>query len=171
MMFSDLDETLCNTVKFGDNSTVFVLGKRTVTLQTKENSSHTISNVLFVPDLKTNLLSMGQLQEKGYEISFKDGVCQIQDAKIGLIAQIKMTTNRMFPLYLHNTSHSYFSTKLKDDAWLWHFLYGHLNFSGLKILWQKNMVIGLHQIIAPSEVYEECVVSKQHRNQFSQGKS
>ncbi|RDY10866.1 hypothetical protein CR513_04539, partial [Mucuna pruriens] len=27
MMFSDLDETFCNTVKFGDNSIVFVLGK------------------------------------------------------------------------------------------------------------------------------------------------
>ena len=75
MMFSDLDETLCNTVKFGDNSTVFVLGKQKVTLQTKENSSHTISNVLFVSDLKTNLLSVGQLQEKGYENSIKDGVC------------------------------------------------------------------------------------------------
>ncbi|KAG6478573.1 hypothetical protein ZIOFF_062016 [Zingiber officinale] len=34
-------------------------------------------------DLTTNLLSIGQLQEKGYEISIKDGVCQIHDAKIG----------------------------------------------------------------------------------------
>ena len=33
------------------------------------------------------------------------------------------------------------------------------------------MVTGLPQIITPSEVYEECVVSKQHRNQFPQGKS
>ncbi|TXG73414.1 hypothetical protein EZV62_001993 [Acer yangbiense] len=33
------------------------------------------------------------------------------------------------------------------------------------------MVTGLPQIIAPSEVCEECVVSKQHRNQFPQGKS
>ena len=75
MMFSNLDETFCNTVKFSDNSTVFFLGKGMVTLQTKENSSHTISNVLFVPNLKTNLLSVGQLQEKGYENSIKDGVC------------------------------------------------------------------------------------------------
>ena len=33
------------------------------------------------------------------------------------------------------------------------------------------MVIGLPQITAPSEVCEECMVSKQHRNQFPQGKS
>ena len=33
------------------------------------------------------------------------------------------------------------------------------------------MVTGLPQITTPSEVYEECVVRKQHRNQFPQGKS
>ncbi|XP_074556816.1 uncharacterized protein LOC141812704 [Curcuma longa] len=112
-------------------------------------------NVTDVIDLKTNLLSVGQLQEKGYEIAIKEGVCRIQDAKLGLIAQVHMTAN----------------PKFDDEAWLWHFRYGHLNFSGLKILKQKNMVIGLPQITNPSQVCEECVVSKQHRNQFPQGKS
>lgn len=88
--FSELDESFRNTVKFGDNSIVSVMGKGKVTLQTKGNSTH-ISNVLFVPDLKTNLLSVGQLQEKGYEIIIKNGVCRIQDAKLGLIAQVNMT--------------------------------------------------------------------------------
>ncbi|KAL6339984.1 hypothetical protein AAG906_038819 [Vitis piasezkii] len=134
--------------------------KRKVTIQTKGNSTHTITNVFFVPDLKTNLLNF-----------IKDGVCQIQDAKLGLIAQVNMTENRMFPLYLHNTAHLCFLAKLKDEAWLWHFCYGHLNFGGLKTLQQKNMVMGLPQIIASSQFYEECVVSKQHRNQFPQGKS
>jgi hypothetical protein len=104
--FSDLDESFRNFVKFGDNSMVSVMGKGKVIVQTKENSTHTIANVLFVPELKTNLLSVGQLQEKGYEIYIKDGVCQIQDAKLGLIAQVNMTANRMFPLYLHNTTQS-----------------------------------------------------------------
>lgn len=63
--FFDLDESFCNTVKFGDNSTVSVMGKGRVTIQTKENSTYGISNVLFVPHLKTNLLSTSQLQEEG----------------------------------------------------------------------------------------------------------
>ncbi|GMP38233.1 hypothetical protein CsSME_00009564 [Camellia sinensis var. sinensis] len=127
-MFSDLDESFCNTVRFGDNSIVSVWGKGTVTFHTKGNS-HSISNVLSVPDLKSNLPSVGQLQEKGYEISIKDGVCRIQDVKLGLIAQVKMTANRMFPLYLHHTILSCFAAKLKDTAWLWHFRYGHLSFA------------------------------------------
>ena len=84
--FFDLDESFCSSVKFGDNSTISVMGKGKVTIQTKRNSTHTIANVFFVPDLKTNLLSVGQLQKKGYEIFIKDKVCQIQDAKLGLIA-------------------------------------------------------------------------------------
>ena len=141
--FSDLDEPFRDSVKFGDNSRVSVMGKGKVTIQTKGNFVQTIFNVLFVLDWRTNLLSVGQLQEKGYEISIKDGVCRIEDAKLGLIAQINMTANRLFPIYLHNTTLSCFSTRLKEEAWLWHFRYGHLNFGGLKTLQQKNMVIGL----------------------------
>jgi len=66
--------------------------------------------------LKTNLLSIGQLQEKGYDISIKDGVCKIQDEKLGLIAQVGMTPNRMFPLYLHTITNSCFTARLKDES-------------------------------------------------------
>ena len=51
------------------------------------------------------------------------------------------------------------------------FRYGHLNFVGLKTLQQKDKVTSLPQITIPSQVCEECVVSKQHRSQFPQGKS
>ncbi|KAL5820759.1 hypothetical protein ACOSQ3_022641 [Xanthoceras sorbifolium] len=60
-VFSELDESFRNTVKFKDNSSVFVMGKGNVTIRTKKNTAHIISNVFFVPDLKTNLLSIGQL--------------------------------------------------------------------------------------------------------------
>ena len=107
-VFSELDKLFNNTVKSGNNSTVFVMAKGKVITQTKGNSTHTISNVLFVPDLKTNLLNMGQLQEKGYEIFIKDEVCLVCDVKIGLIAQVNMIANCMFPLYLHSMTYSCF---------------------------------------------------------------
>lgn len=117
-VFSELDESFRNTVTFDDNSKVFVMGKGMVKIHTKENTDEIISDVFFIPELKTNLLSIGQLQEKGYEISIKNGVCKIQDAKLGVIAQVNMTANRMFPLYLQNTTPSCFSAKLKDTTWL-----------------------------------------------------
>ena len=56
---SEMDESFHNTVKFGINSTVFVMAKGKLTIQTKENSTNAISNVLFVPNLKINFLSVG----------------------------------------------------------------------------------------------------------------
>lgn len=97
------------------------MGKGNVAIQTNRSSIQTISNVLFVFDLRTNLLSVGRLQEKGYEITIKDGVCRMDDEKMGLVAQINMTANRIDPLYLHNTTHPCFSTRLKEKEWLWHF--------------------------------------------------
>ncbi|GMJ08877.1 hypothetical protein HRI_004556900 [Hibiscus trionum] len=120
---------------------------------------------------KNEEVSLLMLQEKGYEISIKDGVCKIQDEKLGLIAQVDVTPNMMFPLYLHTITNSCFSARMKDEGWLWHFRYGHLNFGGLKTLQQKNMVTGLPQILISSQVCEECVISKQHREPFQKGKS
>ncbi|OMO52806.1 Integrase, catalytic core [Corchorus capsularis] len=51
---------------------------------------------------------------------------------------------------------SCFSAQLVDEAWLWHFRYGHLNFGGLKTLQQKNMVNGLPQITIPFEEKSEA---------------
>lgn len=72
---------------------------------------------------KKKLLSIRQLQEKGYDIVIKERVWRIQYPKKDLIAQVNITTNRMFPLYIRNTTNT---IKLKDVAWLWHFHYGHL---------------------------------------------
>ena len=49
-VFSDLDETFCNSITFGDNSKVSVMGKGSVQIHSKEKSNQIISNVFFVLD-------------------------------------------------------------------------------------------------------------------------
>lgn len=66
----------------------------------KNNSMHTITGVLYVPALKSNLISLGQLQEKGCAIIIQKDCCQILHPQKGLIAQVKMTGNQMFPYTL-----------------------------------------------------------------------
>ena len=50
--------------------------------------------------MKCNLLSIGNSIQKGYNIFFEDDVCTIMDIppRKQIIAQVKMTRNRMFPL-------------------------------------------------------------------------
>ncbi|KAH0659852.1 hypothetical protein KY289_028600 [Solanum tuberosum] len=70
--FSILDESYRDSVKFGNDSKVAVTGKGHVTIQTKRDIPQIISDVLYVLELTSNLLSLGQLQEKGYEIVIKN---------------------------------------------------------------------------------------------------
>ncbi|RVW68890.1 Retrovirus-related Pol polyprotein from transposon TNT 1-94 [Vitis vinifera] len=121
-------------------------------------------------NLKSNLLSVGQLQEKGYIITIQKGACEIYDPSRGAIVVVQMASNKLFPLKIDSVQ-SFLMAKVKDLSWLWHLRYGHLNFGGLKTLQQKHMVTGLPQISIPSQVCEECVVGKQHHSQFPQGKS
>lgn len=57
--FANLDENFHSTVSFGDSSTLKVMGKRDIKIQTKNGFVEMISNVMYVLDLKNNLLSIG----------------------------------------------------------------------------------------------------------------
>ena len=54
-----------------------------------------ISDVLLVPDLEQNLLSVGQLMEHGYLVHFEDDFCKIfgKGGKSQVVAKIKMEKN------------------------------------------------------------------------------
>ncbi|KAH7565083.1 hypothetical protein JRO89_XS09G0128800 [Xanthoceras sorbifolium] len=66
-------------VCFGDCSTVSVMGKGDIQIKTRNGYVETISDIFYIPDLKSNLLSAGQLQEKGYIITIQKGACKIYD--------------------------------------------------------------------------------------------
>ena len=137
--FSHLNDNFHSTVSFGDCSTVDVMGKGDIRIKTKNGLIETISNVLYVPALKSNLLSVGQLLEKGYVITLRNGACEILNPSRGAVAIVQMNSKRLFPLKIESAQPC-LMTEVKDPSWLWHFRYGHLAFSGLKTLQKKSMV-------------------------------
>jgi len=165
--FSYLDEDFHSIVSFGDCSTVNAMRKGDIEIRTKNGFVEIISDVLYVPDLKSNLMRVGQLQEKGYVIIIQNGVYELYDPSRGAIVVVQISSNRLFPLKIIK-SQPCLMAEIKDPSWRWHFRYGHLNFGGLKTLQQKDMVTGVPKIHIPSQICEECVVSKQHHSQFSQ---
>ena len=60
---------------------------------------------------------------------------------------------------------------MKDENWLWHLRFGHLNFGGLNLLHKKGMVKGLPLIEKPDSLCEGCILGKQHREKFPSRKS
>eukprot|EP00253_Pinus_taeda_P029728 PITA_29728 len=96
--------------------------------------------------------SIGQLVQKGYNVYFVNDVCTIMDIALSkrCIVEVKMTRNRMFPLRIKVVlkdgveiavvTQEAFQSDPKDENWLWHLRFGHLNFGGLNLLSRKEMV-------------------------------
>ena len=68
MMFSSLDENVIgySDIIFGDNSRGKIKGVGTIAI----SNDHSLAKVLLVDSLKFNLLSVTQLCDFGYKISF-----------------------------------------------------------------------------------------------------
>jgi hypothetical protein len=100
-LFEDLDTSVKEQIKLGNGNIVEVMGKGVVNVITKTRNK-TILDVYCVPGLKHNLISVGQLTQKFYRIAFENNVCTILDIPPSkmVIAKIKMTSNRMFPLHM-----------------------------------------------------------------------
>ena len=71
-LFSSLDNLVQIDVTLGNNVQVIVLGKGTVDILTKQGESKYIPDVYHVEGLKHNLLSIGQLIQKGYRVYMED---------------------------------------------------------------------------------------------------
>ena len=67
-MFVDLDESISGNVSFGDNSKTLVKAKGKILIRLKDGRHEFISNVYYVPNMKNNIMSLGQLLKKGYDI-------------------------------------------------------------------------------------------------------
>ncbi|RDX82517.1 hypothetical protein CR513_36690, partial [Mucuna pruriens] len=87
--------------------------------------------------MKTNLLSIDQLLEKGYVMNMKHNMMKVNCLTVVVV----------------------------DQNWFWHIRFGHLNFRSLSLLKKKGMVHGLPSIEPLKELCEGCL-SKQTRSSF-----
>ena len=95
--FSELDENFRHAIKLGNDTRIVVMGKGSVWLNVN-GVTHVISHVYYVPELKNNLLSIGQLQEKGLSILIQNRKCKVSHPERGQILEIEMKGNKMFVL-------------------------------------------------------------------------
>ena len=77
-IFRELDRSVVSKVRIGNGDYLPAKGKGTIAIESY-SSTKLISDVLFVPELDKNLLSMGQLLENGFKLNFEDKKCVIFD--------------------------------------------------------------------------------------------
>ncbi|XP_073109451.1 uncharacterized protein [Elaeis guineensis] len=77
--FTGLNERHCCNITFGDLSQRSIEGKGKICFELKNGKQLCISDVYYVPNMKSNILSIGQLHEKGYDVQMKDLALSLHD--------------------------------------------------------------------------------------------
>ncbi|KAL0451419.1 UNVERIFIED_CONTAM: Retrovirus-related Pol polyprotein from transposon RE1 [Sesamum latifolium] len=117
-----------------------------------------ITDVLFVPDIKQNLLNVGQLLDKNYTIEFKDRTCETYDHLGVKLPSIRMQ-NRSFNL-------DFKDHEVEANSCLWHKRFDQTNYDALRLLEKREMVSDLPIINVPSVVCGVCQLGKRSRTPF-----
>ena len=96
-----------------------------------------ISNVYQIPQLTHNLLSVGQLTELGFSLTFSSTGVVMQDSQTGQIIGTIRKVRRLFELiFLHllssRLSASAVSGQSTSSLTLWHSFLGHASISRVK---------------------------------------
>ena len=107
-------------VRFGDGSTINIMGKGFVSFICNDGSKRVLKDVHFNPPLCNNILSIGQLDYTGNKvIVFGGALCSI-DAKEVVLMYIKRTINRLYKIMLETSSPECLLTKGETLADAWH---------------------------------------------------
>ena len=120
-------------------------GNGTVAIKTIQGNVKILQGVQYVPTLAHNLFSAGQFMKGVFSTLFDGNACVIIEQKSRqTIANV--TQNNMFPFHISNAGSNAFVVKGKNEADLCHLRFGHLHINGLKLLHQKDMVVGLPEM-------------------------
>lgn len=136
-LFTSLEKLSESNVIVADNKSLRVKGKGTITISALVNGQNRdiiIQNVLYVPELGVNLLSVRKITEKGYIVKFNEHTCDIVNANREIMAVAKPNNNIYSLVQPVNTAYSCKS----DTTSVWHRRLGHLNRVSMKLLRDKH---------------------------------
>ena len=156
------------SMEVGDGTPLSVRGKGDVILQVvmpnKCSQKLTLRNVLFVPDMNHNLISVSQCTSKNKKVLFYENSCKILSNKNKLVA----CGSRIGKLYyIDCMSLSSASIAKSQPAHLWHRRLGHVCNSSLQKMINQKLVKGLENVSSDNnDVCDDCAAGKIHRTPF-----
>jgi hypothetical protein len=170
-IYSSLDACKGLPILMGDNSPVEVTSKGRIEITNKS-----FENVLHVPKLSVNLLSMYQMTNSGTEnkVIFTPNAVDIYDMQ----TNYRVATGEINHQSRLNTFSEFIEqdfalllTHADESSRIWHKRFKHLNFRYMQQLSKQRLVDVLLDFHFSKGVYEECVFGKHPQEKFDKGKT
>ena len=138
--FSELNESIKGRVKFGDGSCVKIDGKGSIIFEAKRGEQKLLTDIYYIPELRSNILSLGQATEQGCDVRMKDNYLTLRDPRGRLLVKVLRSPNRLYKISLKVGKPSCLLTKMNEEPWRWHARLGHINFKTIRSMATHEMV-------------------------------
>lgn len=168
-LFIEIDYECKGIVKLADNKEINVEGIGTVELNLILNNRKTyfkLYKTLYIPDLKSHLISTTKLTNEGFCILMKGQVAQIMKNRFIYVEAKKENNLYLVKSERKNNSVCRKSEELKSNLELWHMRLGHLNSGDLQFLKRNEMVHGLPKLTGDKLECPTCIKAKQTKEPF-----
>jgi len=154
-------------IYLGDNRSHKIQGYGVICVNLPNGQMKQIHDVLYVPGIKKNLISVSTITDQNLKVEFIKSQCFVKDIQnhYNVIA----TGTRVGGLYkldVTKGNHQALTSTTMSTEELWHRRYGHLNQNDLVLLQKKLMVEGLPILKNEHIECEACALGKQHREEF-----
>ncbi|KAG7571799.1 Zinc finger CCHC-type superfamily [Arabidopsis suecica] len=164
--FSKLDQTITGKVRFGDDSRIDIKGKGSITFIAKNGERRTLPDVYYIPDLRSNIVSLGQATEAGCDVRMKGEDLTLFDRDGNLLVKAKRSRNRLYKVVMTVENSKCLQLVVSSDSRLWHARLGHIGVDTMKLMMKDEIVAGLPNIGIEKETCSSCLLGKQVRQSF-----
>ncbi|KAG6706623.1 hypothetical protein I3842_07G230600 [Carya illinoinensis] len=147
-------------VYLADGEALNVVGMGDIDIALPDKNKWTLQKVRHIPELKKNLISVGQLDECGHSVVFSDSTWKITKGAL-VLARGKKTGTLYMTTGLIDTIAT---TVAESTADLWHCRLGHMSQKGMKELLSRGKLPELKSV--DFSMCESCVMGKQKKVSF-----
>lgn len=80
--FSFVDDSISGKVRFGDDSRIDIKGKGTIEFTDRNGEPRKITEVYYIPELKSNIISLGQATESSCDVRMRGETLVMHDRSL-----------------------------------------------------------------------------------------
>lgn len=169
--FRSINESITGKVRFGDDSRIDIKGKGSILFISQDGQKKLLADVYYIPDLKSNIISLGQATEAGCDVRMNDDKLTLHDSGGNLIASAIRSKNRLYKVIMEMVDARCLQSRLENSSATWHARLGHIGTESMKMMIRKELVLGVPSINVEKEICQSCLRGKQVRSSFPQSTS
>lgn len=85
--FTRIDEKITGKVRFADDSRIDIKVKRSILFTTKDGKRKALDDLYFIPNLKSNIISLGQATESSCDVRMREDYLTLYDRECNLLVK------------------------------------------------------------------------------------